>query len=926
MAGSLVAAVSIAYLFGLFAIAYWADRCADKGRSIIANPFVYALSMAVYCSSWTFYGSVGRAAESGVAYLPTYLGPTLVMALGFVVIGKVLRIAKRQRTTSIADFISARYGKSQLLGGLVTLIAVIGVTPYIALQLKAVAGSFDVISGADPTGLAGGIYRPPLLDKALYVALGMAAFAIVFGTRHIDAAEHHPGMVAAVAFESVVKLVSFLAVGIFVCFGLFHGFGDLFERTTADPAIASLFTHQSALSDGSWITYSVLAALSFLCLPRQFQIVVIENVNERHLGRAMWLFPLYLLLINIFVLPLTAAGLLMFPGHSVDPDMFVLALPLSKGWHGLALLAFIGGLSAATSMLIVECVALSTMVCNDLVMPLLLRLHSTALHGNADLSRLLLTIRRLTIIGVLLLGYAYYRFAGSAYALVSIGMISFAAVAQFAPALLGGIFWTGGTRRGAITGMVAGVLTWAYTLLLPSFARSGWLPADFIDSGPFGIDMLRPYALFGMTDLDPTSHSLFWSMLFNVGFYVAISLFDRPSLTERVQATAFVEVFQQTDPAVVPGRWRGSATVEDLQRLVARFVGPQRAEQAFAQYDARSNDSLAPHGQASAALVRFAERLLAGAIGAASARIALASAVKEGEFTIPELMRMLDETSHVIEYSRQLEQKSTELERTSEALRGANEQLRELDRMKDDFLSTVTHELRTPLTSIRAFSEILYDDPDLATEQRQEFLGLIIKESERLTRLINQVLDFAKTESGQINWVIEPVDLGEVMEQAVAATSQLFRDKGVVLKMSIAPGVPMVEGDYDRLMQVAVNLLSNAVKFTPNGGRVEVSVRAENGFGRVDVRDNGPGIAAKDTRIIFDRFRQVGNTMTSKPQGTGLGLAICLRIVEHLGGRIWVDSQIGAGATFSFVVPRAATPAAAEGAVSGATPALENSH
>ncbi len=903
MAGSLVAAVSFAYLFGLFAIAYWADRCADRGRNIIANPFVYSLSLAVYCSSWTFYGSVGRAAESGLAFLPIYLGPTLFMTLGFVVIAKILRIAKRQRTTSIADFLAARYGKSQLLGGLVTLIAVVGITPYIALQLKAVAASFDVMSGADPTGLAGGIYRPPLLDKALYVALGMAAFAIIFGTRHIDAAEHHPGMVAAIAFESVVKLVSFLAVGIFVCFGLEEGFGTLFQRASADPVIAHLFTGDSALSDGSWITFSLLAALSFLCLPRQFHIIVIENVNERHLGRAMWLFPLYLLLINIFVLPLTAAGLLQFPGHSVDPDMFVLALPLSEGRHGLALLAYIGGLSAATGMLIVECVALSTMVCNDLVMPLLLRLRSSTLHRNNDLSKLLLTIRRVTILGLLLLGYAYYRFAGSAYALVSIGMISFAAVAQFAPALLGGIFWAGGTRRGAIIGMAAGILTWTYTLLLPSFARSGWLPTEFIINGPFGLDLLRPYALFGLTGLDPTSHSLFWSMLFNVGLYIGISLFDRPSLTERVQATAFVEVFQQTDPAVVPGRWRGSATVEDLQRLVARFVGPQRAEQAFAQYDARSSDSLEPQSLASASLVRFAERLLAGAIGAASARIALASAVKEGEFSIPELMRMLDETSHVIEYSRQLEQKSAELERASEALRAANEQLRELDRMKDDFLSTVTHELRTPLTSIRAFSEILYDDPEMDLEQRQEFLGLVIKESERLTRLINQVLDFAKIESGQVNWVIGPVDLGEVMDQAVATTSQLFRDKGVILKMTIAPAVPMVQGDYDRLMQVAVNLLSNAVKFTPNGGRVEVSVRTDDGFGRVDVRDNGPGIGPKDTRIIFDRFRQVGNTMTSKPQGTGLGLAICLRIVEHLGGRIWVESQIGTGATFSFLIP-----------------------
>ncbi|MEI6987018.1 MAG: sensor histidine kinase, partial [Rhodospirillaceae bacterium] len=860
-------------------------------------------SLAVYCSSWTFYGSIGRAAERGIGFLPTYLGPTLIMTLGFVIIAKILRIAKRQRTTSIADFISARYGKSQMLGGLVTMIAVVGVTPYIALQLKAVAISFETVSNADPAWLAEAVRRPMLFDKALYVALIMAAFAVFFGTRHIDAAEHHPGLVAAVAFESVIKLVSFLAVGIYVCFGLYGGFGPLFEQAMSHPEIARLFTQDFALNQSSWFTLMLLSALSFICLPRQFQIVVIENVNEQHLGRAMWLFPLYLLLINIFVLPLTAAGLMQFPNHAIDPDMFLLALPKAAGWDGLALFVYIGGLSAATSMIIVETIALSTMVCNDLVMPILLRLNSSAINRNSDLSTLLLIIRRVTIVAIMLLGYAYYRYAGSAYALVSIGIISFTAVAQFAPALLGGIFWTGGTMRGAATGLVAGILTWSYTLLLPSFARSGWLPSAFIDTGPWGIEMLRPYALFGLTELDTTSHALFWSLLFNIGLYVAVSLFDNPSLSERIQATAFVEVFQQTDSAIVPGRWRGSATVEDLQRLVARFVGPLRAEQSFAQYGARHDDNLAPQSLAGANLVRFVERLLAGAIGAASARIALASAVKDGEFSIPELMRMLDETSHVIEYSRQLEQKSNELERASAALRQANEQLRDLDMMKDDFLSTITHELRTPLTSIRAFSEILFDDPEISLEDRQQFLGLIIKESERLSRLINQVLDFAKIESGQVDWVIGPIDLGDVMEQAAAATGSLFRDKNISIKMTIVPHIPMVQGDFDRLMQVAVNLLSNAVKFTPHGGRVEVGVLSDGRHGRVNIRDNGPGIADKDATIIFDRFRQVGDTMTNKPQGTGLGLAICLRIVEYLGGRIWVESIPGQGATFSFLIP-----------------------
>ncbi|HEY0835915.1 MAG TPA: sodium:solute symporter, partial [Azospirillum sp.] len=591
-----VVATSFAYLSVLFAVAYWADRRADGGRSVIASPYVYALSLAVYCTTWTFYGSVGRAASLGIGFLPIYLGPTLLMLLGPLVLRKILRVAKVQRSTSIADFLASRYGKSQGLAALVAVTAVIAVTPYIALQLKAVSVSFDVLTGSDPTGTTGGLSQPFVLDNAFYVAVLMAAFAIVFGTRHIDAAEHHEGMVAAVAFESVVKLLAFLGVGGFVVWGLYQGAGDLFGRALEHPEIARLFTTAPALGDGAWLTNTLLAMAAVLCLPRQFQVMVIENVDERHLTRALWLFPLYMLLINLFVLPVAVAGLLHFPGRGVDPDVFVVALPLAAGQDALALFAFVGGLSAATGMIIVEAIALSTMVCNDLVMPLLLRFRHAELERSADLSPLLLLIRRVAIVAILLLGYAYFRFAGSAYALVAIGLISFCGVAQFAPPLVGGIYWTGATRRGALAGLSAGILAWAYTLLLPSFARSGWLPATFIEAGPWGIDLLRPYALFGLDGLDPLTHALFWSGLANIGLYVAVSLLDRPSLGERAQATSFVEVYEQKgEAASAAGQWRGSATVGELQRIVARFVGPERAETAFAQHAARSGRTLEPN-------------------------------------------------------------------------------------------------------------------------------------------------------------------------------------------------------------------------------------------------------------------------------------------------------------------------------------------
>jgi Na+/proline symporter len=437
------------------------------------------------------------------------------------VLRKIVRISKVNRLTSIADFISSRYGKSALLGGLVTIIATLGVVPYIALQLKAVSTSITILLRYPQVGVPTGAPEAPLaLDTAFYVALALAAFSIVFGTRHLDATERHEGMVAAIAFESLVKLFAFLAVGAFVTFGLYHGFGDLTARAAASPDLSAMLTIGGPSAWGSWASLTILSMFAIICLPRQFQVAVVENVDEQHLNRAMWLFPLYMLAINIFVLPIAIGGLLHFPGGAVDADTFVLTLPMAAGEQALALLVFLGGLSAATGMVIVETIALSTMVSNSLVLPLLLRFGRARLAEKRDVTGLLLGIRRGAIAAILLLGYLYFRLAGEVYALVSIGLISFAAVAQFAPAILGGIFWKGGTRLGALCGLVAGFGLWIYTLLLPSFARSGWLPQAFLSEGPWGIALLKPQQLFGLRGMDAFTHALFWTMLANVGCYV----------------------------------------------------------------------------------------------------------------------------------------------------------------------------------------------------------------------------------------------------------------------------------------------------------------------------------------------------------------------------------------------------------------------
>ncbi len=904
LSGPLVVGVSFAYLLLLFAVAYFADRRAEMGRSVIANPWTYALSMAVYCTAWTYFGSVGRAASGGVWFLPIYLGPTLAMTLSWVVLLKMIRIAKTYRITSIADFIASRYGKSHLLGGLVTIIAVIGMVPYIALQLKAVSSGYAVLTGERDDRFFPMQTDNWLQDGTLYVALTLAVFTVLFGTRHLDATERHEGMVAAIAFESVVKLIAFLVVGAFVTWGVYGGFGDVFARASADPNLAGLLGIGSASSAGygGWFALTLLAMLSVIFLPRQFQVTVVENVNEQHLRHATWLFPAYLLLINVFVLPIALGGLLYFGRGAVDPDTFVLSLPLAQGQTGLALLAFVGGLSAATGMVIVETIAVSTMVCNDLVMPVLLHSRWFTRRAHPDLTGLLLGIRRGAIIGVLLLGYLYFRLAGEAYALASIGLISFAAVAQFAPAMLGGMYWRGGTRVGALAGLIAGFVVWAYTLMLPSVAKSGWLDATFVEQGLFGLALLKPEQLFGLASLDNISHALFWSLAANIGCYVFVSLLREPSGQEASQATLFVDVFRRgrTAPATF---WRGSAEVSDLLPLVARFLGATRAERAFAEFARERGVARVEDLKADAGLVQFAETQLAGAIGSASARVMVASVAQEEPLGLDEVMNILDEASQVRAYSHELEEKSRALEAATAELRAANERLTELDRLKDDFMSSVSHELRTPLTSIRAFSEMLLDDPKIDLADRSRFLGIIVSETERLTRLVNQVLDLAKIESGHAEWHNTDIDLRALVEHAVETTAQLFQDRGAKVELMLPAEAPHVLADHDRLVQVVLNLLANAAKFVPaEGGRVKVVLSQDAEQARVDVTDNGPGIDAALHAVIFEKFRQGGDER-SRPQGTGLGLPISRQIVEHFGGRLWVSSTPGAGATFSFVLP-----------------------
>lgn len=900
---SLVITVSFTYLFILFAVAYFGDKRAETGQSIIASPWVYALSMAVYCTAWTYFGSVGRAASAGVWFLPIYLGPMLSMILAWLVVRKMIRIAKTYRITSIADFIASRYGKSPSLAGLVTIITVVGIVPYIALQLKAISSGYEVM-----TTPVGGIATPPSAwwsDGTLYMALILAGFTIIFGTRHLDSSERHEGMVAAIAFESVVKLVAFLAVGIYVTYGIFDGMSDIFSQASAIAEIKVLLTFDQGHSYGytQWFALTLLAMLSVLFLPRQFQIMVVENVDEQHLKRAAWVFPLYLLLINIFVLPIALGGLLYFGNASVNAETFVLSLPLAQGQNLLALFVFVGGLSAVTGMVIVEVIAISTMVCNDLVMPVLLRTTRFGERSGGDLTRLLLLIRRIAIIGILLLGYLYFHLAGEAYALVSIGLISFAAVAQFSPAILGGMYWKNGTRDGALTGLLLGFLMWTYTLMLPSLAKSGWISADFLIHGLFGIEWLKPEQFLGLAGLDSLTHSLFWSLFVNIAAYVAVSLWKRPTAHETSQALLFVDVFQRTQLSN-PVFWQGQAKVTDLLHLTGRFMGETKAQRLFTDYAQEVGAYDIGKIPEDAALVQFVETHLTGAIGSVSARIMVASVVEEEALELDDVMRILEEASQLRAYSEALEEKSRSLEQATKELQAANEQLKSLDRLKDNFMSSVTHELRTPLTSIRAMTELMLDDPSMEEEQRLEFLSIVVSEAERLSRLVNQVLDMAKIEAGHAEWHNSNVDILELVTQTVHSISGIYRERGAILEVHAQKNVPLIRADADRLTQVLLNLLSNAVKFVPEeNGRVEVHIRDATEGITVEVIDNGVGIAAEKQALVFEKFQQIEGETDRQP-GTGLGLPISRQIVEHFGGRMWLQSKIGEGACFGFFLPR----------------------
>lgn len=878
------------YVGLLFLVAFLVERRAARGRiAWLRSPLVYTLSLSIYCTAWTFYGAVGYAARSGLEFATIYLGPTLVFIGWWGFLRKLVRIGKVQRATSIADLVSARYGKSNLVGVFVTLIAVVTATPYIALQLQSVTLSFGAFAATPPESWA----VPPPGSTALWVAVGLAVFTVLFGTRNLDANEQHQGVVTAIAVEAVVKLVALLAVGIFVVWFVADGPADIVARIEASQVA------RWRLQPGRWAGLTLLAGAAVFCLPRMFQVIVVESFHERQLATASWAFPLYLFAMSLFVVPIAVVGLEIMPKGS-NPDLFVLTLPQAMHQGGLAMLAFLGGFSSATSMVIVAALALSTMVSNHIVMPAWLRLAPKRATLAGDVRRIVLTSRRLSIAGVLALGYGYFRLTGGGEALASIGLISFAGAAQVLPAMVGGMYWRGATRAGAAAGLILGFGIWLYALFLPSFGPSGLLSAAVMEQGAFGLAWLRPHALFGVEGLDPLLHTLFWSLTLNAVAFCVVSLCTFPSPVERLQGAQFVNAFARGPGAQ---SWsRGMAGAEDLLAMSQRILGADAAQQFFAAEAAgQGMQGLLP--DTTPAFIDRLERLLSGSVGAATAHAMIRQSAGGSAVSVEDLMAVANETAQIMEYSSQLEAKSEELTRTARQLREVNAKLTQLSLQKDSFLSQISHELRTPMTSIRAFSEILMAG-GLPEPDARRYAGIIHDETIRLTRLLDDLLDLSVLENGQVKLAEAEVSLRDLLDRAVAAAGP----GALAIERSEAAEALAIRTDPDRLAQVFINLITNARKYCDaERPRLRIAVSARRGRLEVDFTDNGSGIPRPAQALIFEKFARLGDQ--SRAGGAGLGLAICREIMANLGGTIaYLPGQ--GGAAFRVSLPLRAARAA----------------
>ena len=879
--------VVLIYLALLFLVAHLAEK--KKSKLWINNPYIYALSLAVYCTAWTYYGSIGVAATSGLNYLPIYIGPIMVIPAWIYINTRIVRISRVNKISSLADFISLRYGNSRSFSAIITLVCVFAIVPYIGLQIKAISETFHLVT---ETSVSKNIFT----DSGTFVVVLIAVFSSYYGTKYVDASEKRLGIISAIALESFLKLFFIIILGLFVIYFAFDGFSDLYQKASKFSDFKAKNTFNGIEGAMNWMVLCLISGTAICILPRQFHTAIVENRQEKHIKTAIWFFPLYLLIFTIFIFPIAWGGRLIFQGQNVNPEFYSILIPQHFDNTLITVLVFLGGLSSCISMIIISAITLSIMLSNNLIIPYGL-LGKFKAENETQNTRNITNVRKFSIFGLIILAFAFYKYFILKTSLDSVGLISFVVIAQLAPSFFGAIFWRRGSYKGAVIGLFAGLIICYFGLIIPQYYFS-------YNSELKGVlrEMYDAFHFFDITFLDRIPEIFFWSILVNTGLFTILSVSMKGNYRERNFAELYVDIdkyIQNHENAFI---WRGTAYVSDIKNILERFLGKKKTEQAMRIFNIKYNiDSQTE--TADSRFIKFSENLLAGRIGTASAKILIEGVTKEDKISLKEVLDILEESKENISLNKKLTEKSEELKQLSNDLTAANENLIVKDRQKDDFLDSVAHELRTPITAIRSAGEILADDDDIPLDIKREFLNNIITESDRLSEIINDILYLDKLQHGEIALNIQKNNIVETYKKALNPILHLIQQKFIHVSEVDLLHNYLFEYDEARFIQLFQNILGNALKFTEEQGTIQTKFSEKKDLLTIKIFNTGKNIPEEDLEMIFDKFYQSKNQNIIKPTGSGLGLAISKRIVEAHNGTIKAENS-GLGVTFTITLTR----------------------
>ncbi|MCD1117666.1 ATP-binding protein [Chryseobacterium turcicum] len=879
--------VVLIYLALLFLVAHLAEK--KKSKAWINNPYIYALSLAVYCTAWTYYGSIGVAATSGLNYLPIYIGPIMVIPAWIYINTRIVRISRVNKISSLADFISLRYGNSRNFSAIITLVCLFAIIPYIGLQIKAISETFHLVTETS-------VSKNILTDSATFVVVLIAIFSSYYGTKYVDASEKRLGIISAIALESFLKLFFIIILGLFVIYYAFDGFSDLYQKASKFSDFKAKNTFNGIEGAMNWMVLCMISGTAICILPRQFHTAIVENRQEKHIKTAIWFFPLYLLIFTIFIFPIAWGGRLIFQGQNVNPEFYSILIPQHFDNTLITVLVFLGGLSSCISMIIISAITLSIMLSNNLIIPYGL-LGKFKAENEIQNTRNITNIRKFSIFGLIIVAFAFYKYFILKTSLDSVGLISFVIIAQLAPAFFGAIFWRRGSYKGAIIGLFAGLIICYFGLIIPQYYFS-------YNSELKGIlrETYDVFQFFDISFLSKIPEIFFWSILVNTALFTILSVSMKGNYRERNFAELYVDIdkyIQNHENAFI---WRGTAYVSDIKNILERFLGKKKTEQALRIFNIKYNiDSQTE--TADSRFIKFSENLLAGRIGTASAKILIEGVTKEDKISLKEVLNILEESKENITLNKKLTEKSEELKQLSSDLSLANETLIVKDRQKDDFLDSVAHELRTPITAIRSAGEILADDDDIPLDIKREFLNNIITESDRLSEIINDILYLDKLQHGEIALNIQQNNIIETYKKALNPILHLIQQKFIHVSEVDLLNNYLFEYDEARMIQLFQNILGNALKFTEEQGTIQTKFSEKDDFLIIKIFNTGKNIPEEDLEVIFDKFYQSKNQNIIKPIGSGLGLAISKRIVEAHNGTIKAENS-GLGVTFTVTLTK----------------------